>query len=317
MQSVFQISKEAQSSYIKRLRILIQGDPAAPQLFNTALERPLNEFVAECVRVQWGFQLDEYLLSVVMFADNFWLFARTATMLQQMLALWQNILSAHSHSFPMAEVVWCSSIPDSTPASVAPGGVVLERRLRSVGFRALGSILTCDGRQSADFEHRLLQCEKAFWANKGVLCRRDAKIVPRLRFLSQIFRTVLFWGSGNWNLTWKQQSRLRGLQQRLVCKVVSVRHISGMDFEKFQHIARVCRKWKQHATMEDIVQMYWRLRLDWAGHLARISSYRSLECWTTRALNWRNRAWLEKCETSHGSLFNLLSRCPFWGCIRI
>ena len=99
----------------------------------------------------------------------------------------------------------------------------MPRKLRSEGFKALGSIITTDGRNSADVEHRLLQFEKTIYANGKTLFSTSTQIIPKIRLFGQIMRTVLFWGGGNWNLTKVQVSRLRGVQQRLLRRILRFR----------------------------------------------------------------------------------------------
>jgi hypothetical protein len=57
-------------------------------------------------------------------------------------------------------------------------------------------------------------------------------------------------------------------------------------------MARVVKEWKKRASFEDIGHMYFRLKLEWAGHLARMREYRP-GSWTVKVLQWRNRKHLE------------------------
>jgi hypothetical protein len=167
-------------------------------------------------------------------------------------------------------------------------GVRLERRLQKVGFKALGSIITTNGRNITDVEHRIEQFEKAIYANSKTLRSKSAKVIPKLKLFQQIMRQVLFWGSGNWNLTKQHVSRLRGVQQRVLRRIVRVPSHGGIDSDVFAHMARVIRGWTTKAKIEDAAQMYYRLRLEWAGHLARLRDVRPA-CLTVRVMMWRNR----------------------------
>ena len=64
------------SEPIRRTRSLYQGDPAAPYIFNCTLDGPASRFCEICHKRKWSIRLDDgTLVSLILFADNFWLFA--------------------------------------------------------------------------------------------------------------------------------------------------------------------------------------------------------------------------------------------------
>ena len=74
-----------------------------------------------------------------------------------------------------------------------------------------------------------------------------------------------------------------------------------MDNERFAHIARVIKLHKRQADYEEVDHMFFRIRLEWAGHLARLATYRPNSL-TSRVLRWRDRAHLERImEQNKGS----------------
>ena len=81
------------------------------------------------------------IVPIVLFADTFWIFARSDKMLSDMLELWERILGQHGHHFPRGEVVWSTTVADNVPARVAPHETLLQRRGRDVAFKALDPLL--------------------------------------------------------------------------------------------------------------------------------------------------------------------------------
>jgi hypothetical protein len=299
MRSIFAISSSVQSDPLVRVRSLVQGDPSAPNLFNITIDIPLVKFVDECRGRKWGFEMDGDIISIVMFADNFWIFASTDKMLEDMLLLWEKTLGEHSHIFPMKEVVWSTTIPDKAFARVAPRGLPLSRRLQTEGFKALGSMITTNGRNTVDLDFRIGQFEKAIYANKKTLWCKNGNIKPKLQLFTQIMRTVLFWGAGNWVLTKRDLSRLKGVQQRLLRRIIRPRNPGGMDQDVFQHFARVVRGHKEACKFEDVVHMFFRLRFEWGGHLSRLRLVRP-DSLTVRVMLWRNKERLQSIMELNG-----------------
>jgi hypothetical protein len=72
----------------------MQGDPTAPDIFNVCLGDLATEFLKAATEFQWGLILGDAesdRVSIVLFADNFWLFATSEKMLQKMVHCWANI----------------------------------------------------------------------------------------------------------------------------------------------------------------------------------------------------------------------------------
>ena len=81
--SVFSLSEDIVSKPIRRIRSLLQGDPAAPFLFNVALDIPAAKFCRLADSRGWGYHLDGgFRVSLILFADNFWLFATSRKQLE-------------------------------------------------------------------------------------------------------------------------------------------------------------------------------------------------------------------------------------------
>ena len=70
--SVFQFGSDVKSKPVARTRSLLQGDPSAPTLFNSALDIPACEFEAWCLSNDFGIRLHtQCVLCILLFADIF------------------------------------------------------------------------------------------------------------------------------------------------------------------------------------------------------------------------------------------------------
>ena len=99
--STFVINQEATSDPIKRSRSLMQGGTADPALFNVALDVVASRFRKLAQRKGWGFKLgDNTCIDIIIYADNYWLLAKTPQELQDMTNAWLDILNKHGFNTP-------------------------------------------------------------------------------------------------------------------------------------------------------------------------------------------------------------------------
>ena len=114
MNSTFQLDTSTRSSPVKRTRSLYQGDPAAPQIFNAVLDGIASTFMGLAASHGWGLRIDsDTLLSIVLFADNFWLVATSPAELRSMTEAWLGLLKQAGWSAPVDEMTWCTTGEDS------------------------------------------------------------------------------------------------------------------------------------------------------------------------------------------------------------
>ena len=120
-------------------------DPAAPDIFNAALDCVVDEFCKWCRTNGYGIKLNsEMHLSLLLFADNFWLLATSPQMLEAMTQKWLDLLTAAGWEVPLEETTWCTTAPDEHHWKVHAQGCALPHSSRKVGFMALGVWLTFD-----------------------------------------------------------------------------------------------------------------------------------------------------------------------------
>jgi hypothetical protein len=277
---------------------LSKETPSAPSLFNLILDAPAFEFEQECRRKGWGFNMDGFAVPIILFADNCWLLARDPKELENMTESWIKCLTQHGFHIPVDEISVCTTAPDDSPCRVHVGGSRLIRKPRAVGYKVLGTILSFDGRNSAEIKDRMNKAERAFWANRTSFINKSNNIVSKLKLLAEILRAVGLWCACVWHLTQKQKSQLRALQTKLMRKFITVKD-TGMLDETMGKLGRKIGYWKRKAGWVDIDKLQEKLVHNWGGHVARMETYRP-DSLTTRVLAWRDRRWLLATTSRNG-----------------
>ena len=83
-------------------------------------------------------------ISLVLYADSFWLFAKSPDQLEAMTKHWLEILTVFGWSVPLEVATWCSTQPDDVPARVSLSSTCIKRAKRNKVSEFLGraSLLT-------------------------------------------------------------------------------------------------------------------------------------------------------------------------------
>ena len=71
---------------------------------------------------------------LILFADNFWLFASSAAQLKAMTTAWLDILQKHGRVVPLRETTWCTTQSDEAPCKIDIGSVLLHRAPQRQGL---------------------------------------------------------------------------------------------------------------------------------------------------------------------------------------
>ena len=102
---------------IPRTRALWQGDPYAPHLFNTTLDRIAVRFEARAKERSWGWpykvqgKIEHLCLSL--FADNYWIITTSPKEMRGANDCWQSLLR---------EYWWHTDVDDLTYGTTADAG---------------------------------------------------------------------------------------------------------------------------------------------------------------------------------------------------
>lgn len=289
------------SKPVQRQRSIPQGDPEAPNIFLQAIDVPASHLLEICEFDSWGyFMFAVGSLPLLLFADNFWLLGRNSQELNLMLAAWMQCLRDVDLDVPISECVWTTTESDDFKAhEVARNGEVVVRAPRAKGFKALGVQIQMDGGFKLELEAREQAFWRMFWNHSEVLCAQSTPLEPRLRLVGQIFQSSL-WCAGSWNLSKKQCTHLRGLQQRAYDKVVGMkpRHLEPQNFFFARASARF-RDLRLRFHLDSFDAIYHRMVFIWGGYLARFLRFDPMR-WTFRVFQWQNYKSIKSFSTDDG-----------------
>ena len=288
--SVCMVSDEVRSQPIARTQSLLQGDPSAPAIFNATLDMAANDFIKLARANKWGFHLDDNSsVSLLLFADHFWLLASSSDQLTAMTLSWLGILESHGWVVPIDEATWSTTGPDDNIEwkVCLPGGNV-RRSFRNEGFKALGTWITFDNSFERELQERISAAWRAFFVKKELLCCHAAPFDKRVELLESLVSRSLFWCSGSWNLTGVQCSKLRNCQHDMLAKMLGAKPNNSDTPADFA--IRVNRKLCHLKHVHNIIdwdRVYHRSVFSWAGHIARMPQY-SHQRITYRVLTHKN-----------------------------
>ena len=117
--------------------------------------------------------------------------------------------------------------------------------------------------------------------------------IYRLELLNSLVSHSLFWCSGSWNLTKRQESKLRGVQQKMLLKMVGIRPVT--DETKPEYMARANRRLKHLKTFHKVAEWdkaYLKSIFSWAGHVSRIKQYDKGRI-TYKVLTFKSWRWIQ------------------------
>ena len=159
-------------------------------------------------------------MSLVLFADNYWLVATSPQMLQLMTIEWLKLLGEVGWKTPTTELTWCTTTEDNVKHDIIINGEVVTRAEKKKGFKVLGTLLTFDNNFDVEIENRLARAWRALHANWELLGCTSIPLTRRLQVFRSTVEASFFWCAGSWNLTMEQISRIKGQQSRMLRKNV-------------------------------------------------------------------------------------------------
>ncbi len=280
---------------VSRTRALLQGDPAAPTLFNRTLDVPLTEFYCWCQMNKHGIPIGEEYLCILCFADNYWLFATNPTELQTMIKKWLAILRHYGWDTPWDELTYTTTAEDEDfKKPIYFEKNILKRVSRKEGFKALGTWFTPNNRNDKELAFRRTCAWAAFRKFSPILLNKNLPIKKRLHTLERAVAKSLFWCAGSWNLRADQCATLRGIQYSMVRKIMFFKRRDGEDDDDFFYRTNRAikntlrnnffRSWDQTAHAEVH---------NWAGFLARLSHSEPNRV-TGRIFRYRDWNWIHE-----------------------
>ena len=300
-QTVVVVDATTKTEAIPRARSAPQGGPGMPSYFNATLDVPAGCFVKMAQCKKWGWKMmDGSYLAIILYADNYWLIACSHGQLQDMMEAWHRLLRQYGWDTPAKELVWATTLMDTEfTGKIYIDGLEVKRASRDMGIKALGTIITFNGRNDVELKNRITRAERAFAKYHAILCNKAAPMTKRLAMLTILINGSLFWCSGSWNLTNAQLSNLKDVQLKMMRKMLGARRGETETLDEYMV--------RTNATIRDLrlqcgVQtpdiMAMRHHFVWAGHVSRLSQ-ESPSRITGQILRFRDRRWLNIVEAEN------------------
>ena len=257
-------------------------------------------------------------LSLIFFADNFWLLAESRRQLQAMFTKLCALLDRAGLSTDVAACSWSSTSrtppamgiavpniwPDILSTSVTSPTVTVPFKTRHTAMKILGSMIACSGDCTAEIDYRIARAWAAFHKHSKLLLCRSAPVMKRLDKLRAFVLPALLYNIGTCHLTKKHLSRLRGVEQKMMRRVLGYRLSYFIDpqadVEDYMAISALKlkgyrQKGSWHRWDEEALLRAYR----WAGHVARITA-RAPARLAGKALLYRGAAYLQRVTRLYG-----------------
>lgn len=108
---------------------------------------------------------------------------------------------------------------------------------------------------------------RLFYANKGILCCKQIHTKQRLKHLTTLVKSTLFWCSGSWHLTVHQQGRLRTTHNQMIRITFDLKKARGRIW--VSRCTGSTKRSRSSGTMHRclLVIHILRNRFLWAGHV--------------------------------------------------
>ncbi len=212
MSAVVQLDQHVRSREVRRRRSLVQGDPAAPLLFEVALDPLVRQFEDRCRQEGWGVHGGQVFCPIILFADNFWLLDSDCCRLQDMYRCWLDLLRRAGWEVQTEECTWTTSADEDIPWHEGirdEEGREVKRSSKAEGFKVLGTMYTLDNNDERELQHRVARAWKAWFRWRSILCCRHTAPAKRLRLAERVLRPAVLWCAGSWNLRSQQLQRSR------------------------------------------------------------------------------------------------------------
>ncbi len=229
-----------------------------------------------------------------MFADNYWLVATSAEMLNLMTCEWLRLLEGVGWETPAEELSWCTTVDDDVNYEIIVDYKRVRRPKRGEGFKALGTIVTFDNNFDVEIENRLARASATFNANWDMLGCASASLAKRVQIFRATVEASFLWCAGSWNLRLEQLKRIKGAQSRMMRRMLRIKRWDGEEMDEL--IIRSNSILKHRLRDTSIKHSWWgekyvQLRLDWGGHVARLRkhdpsrlTYRVFNHWNYNAI---------------------------------
>ncbi len=256
---------------------------------------PAGQFWKLSQKQKWGWKLqDGSYISILLFADNYWLIARSAEQLRAMTVEWLRLLRELGWDTPTSELTWATTLTkERFSEEIIIEGAVINQADREEGFKALGTKITLNGRNGWELKARIARAWAAFAKYADILCNQEVSLQKRIKMLTILIHGSLFWCSGSWNLTNDQLDNLKGLQAKMLRRMIGRKRHKTMTLEDYMIATnRIIKDLKRIHDIQDWDIVALKHHFGWAGHVSRLGKS-DPERITFKIMCFRDKGWLD------------------------
>ena len=292
---------------------LRQGCTMSPVLFNLffalVFERWQCEMAEQCPgsELQFRYNINGNLFNRLRirhdvgafasaeFADDAALVVPSHHVAQQAITIFNTVATQFGLIVNFAKTKFMACGVGVTAADQKPLCVAGQRVEHVESFTYLGCLITPNARVGQEIDHRLAAASRAFGALQCVFQDRNLSVRTKRMIYTACVLTVLMYGSECWPVLRRDEKRLDCFHHQCLRSILRV---SRWDQEQ-QHITNqdLRKRWGDESLFSDMLR---RRRLQWLGHVARMSDERIpkqlLFGWLPRTrpahgpcLRWRDR----------------------------
>ena len=265
-----------------------QGCVLSPRLFCSVLQMAMASWRAE--NPSGGFDLGDgrRALLDLRFADDILLFAKSSSELASLLD--SLILSFSRVGLQLSALTTIVLTTEAQPPQMlrTDGGITLKVLDRDAGHKWLGCVLSAQGStgQNQDIRLHLQQANKAFFANRWILCNKHVSISARLHFFQSVVGSVACFGAGHRTVHNQDMQMIKAEYRKLLRTIVGPP--GGMSWDQEWHEILHCWNVRAQRFADSSGIVAWPtlcLRQHWllGGYVARLPDDR----WARRILDWR------------------------------
>ena len=207
------------------------------------------------------------------------------------------MLERYGWIVPDKDLTFCTTGPDENSYNVKCRGLDIKRTARADGFKALGCQVTFNNRFEKELDNRIATAWAAFYKHGDILRCKAVPFGKRYRLLQNLVMATLFWCAGSWSLTEKSLCKLRGVQQRMVRKILQPTRFKMETQDDFcKRTGSMIKHFMLRRGAVPFDEVYHREVYKWAGWVVRIEGERL----TKEVLMFKNWDWLKNMSAQFG-----------------
>jgi hypothetical protein len=216
---------------------------------------------------------------------------------------WQDLLRQSGWVTPWKDLTVCSTALDAgdpDDMSLDFHGNTIKRVSRKEGFRALGCQITFDNRNDKELVARFRAAWATFNKFAPILCCKAIPIARRLHVLDRVVPQALLWCGGSLNLRKDQLTALRGVQLKMIRKMLRACRPPEeqiADFMERTNRTMKCLRLRHGIRSWD--QTYAALVCAWGGWIARLKEL-DPDRLTLAVLQYKNWQWISNIAAQNG-----------------